>query len=136
MDIELTRLAFALAQYHFDHATYPACLSELVPGYVATIPKDIFDNSDLRYVREGKGYVLYSVGTNGRDDGGRSVLDRNLVDNAGDWDDIVVRMPIPPVRTQVRSGEGAQGSSPVKPGKESQEKGLLPERPNDPFAEP
>ena len=43
MQFELTRLAFALAAYHADRGTYPAKLADLVPKYVAEVPKDIFN---------------------------------------------------------------------------------------------
>jgi hypothetical protein len=91
MQFDLTRLAFALAAYHADRGSYPAKLAELSPKYVAEIPKDIFNgDSDLIYRREGGGYVLYSVGSNGKDDGGRGREE----DKEGEgWDDIVVRVP-------------------------------------------
>ena len=99
MQLDLTKLAFALAAYHADHGSYPAKLDELAPKYVPEIPKDIFADTDLRYKREGDGYLLYSVGVNGKDDGGRGEEDREQQENsadgnaAADWDDLVVRMP-------------------------------------------
>ena len=33
MQVELTKLAFALAAYRADHGVYPAKLAELVPKY-------------------------------------------------------------------------------------------------------
>jgi hypothetical protein len=45
----------------------------------------------LHYRREGSGYVLYSVGVNGADDGGQ---DSNTDPTSG-ADDIVVRTPRP-----------------------------------------
>jgi hypothetical protein len=70
MEHDLIKLALSLVQYHADHGSYPEKLSDLVPSYLDAIPKDIFNDSDLHYTREGKGYVLYSVGRNGEDDGG------------------------------------------------------------------
>jgi hypothetical protein len=91
MQIELTDLAFALAAYRADHGSYPTELADLTPKYVATVPKDIFNNdTDLHYKREGGGYLLYSVGSNGKDDGGKGYDDRK---NGEDWDDLVVHMP-------------------------------------------
>ena len=71
MQFDLTRLAFALAAYHADHGTYPAKLADLAPKYAAEVPKDIFNASELHYRQEGGGYLLYSVGPNGKDDGGK-----------------------------------------------------------------
>lgn len=90
MQFDLTKLAFALAQYRADHDSYPVTLADLVPKYVAEIPKDIFNDSDLHYTRQDDGYLLYSVGSNGRDDGGKSYDDRT---GNEDWDDLVVRVP-------------------------------------------
>ncbi|MGA2620628.1 MAG: hypothetical protein ABSF26_23645 [Thermoguttaceae bacterium] len=90
MQFELNRLAFALAAYHADHGSYPAKLADLAPQYAAAVPKDIFSASELHYRPEGGGYLLYSVGVNGKDDGGKGVGDRK---GAEDWDDLAVRVP-------------------------------------------
>ena len=76
MQFELIRLAFALAAYRADHGSYPAKLADLAPKYVAEVPKDIFNAAELHYRREGEGYLLYSVGVNGKDDGAKSYEDR------------------------------------------------------------
>ena len=58
---------------------------------VAKVPADIFANDGpLHYQRRDKGYLLYSVGVNGRDDGGRGYDDRK---DGEDCDDIAVRVP-------------------------------------------
>ena len=87
--LELTKLAFALAEYRAHHGSYPAKLADLVPKYVAAIPADVFSGGDLHYKPQADGYLLYSVGPNGKDDGGR-----NEYDNPGDYgcDDIAVRI--------------------------------------------
>jgi hypothetical protein len=96
MTFELTKLAFALAAYHADQGSYPANLGDLTPNYVAEVPKDIFNDSELHYRLEGDGYVLYSVGFNGKDDGAKRYDDRKK--EYDDWDDIVVRVPVPEQR--------------------------------------
>ncbi|MCG2685504.1 MAG: type II secretion system protein GspG [Planctomycetales bacterium] len=99
MRFELIELAFALAAYHADHGAYPAKLDELVPKYVKAVPKDIFNNdADLQYTRQDNGYLLYSFGPNGKDDGGKGPDDRiNNADWHGeDWDDLIVRIPSKP----------------------------------------
>ena len=92
MQFELDKLSFALAAYHADHDAYPAKFADLTPKYVAEVPKDIFNDSDLHYILEGKGYLLYSVGINGKDDDAKSCYDRKEEE---DWDDLVVRVPAP-----------------------------------------
>jgi hypothetical protein len=97
MQFELIRLAFALAAYHAERGAYPAKLADLAPKYVAEIPKDIFNASELHYRQDGGGYLLYSVGVNGKDDGGKGYGDRK---EGEDWDDLVVR--VPPATAQKR----------------------------------
>jgi hypothetical protein len=87
---ELVKVAFSLAAYRADHGSYPASLGDLVPKYVAQVPKDFFVAADLRYRLEDGGYVLYSVGPNGKDDGGKGIPDRK--EGNEDWDDVVVRI--------------------------------------------
>jgi hypothetical protein len=86
----LTQLAFALAAYRADHDAYPEKLTELSPKYIERIPKDVFSNGEMHYSRHDRGYLLYSVGQNGRDDGGKAMSDCR-----GDegWDDLIVRVP-------------------------------------------
>ena len=90
MRFEMIRLAFSLAAYRADHGSYPARLADLAPKYADRVPKDVFTDGELHYNREGAGYVLYSVGPNGKDDAGKGLEDRS--EGHQDWDDIVVRV--------------------------------------------
>lgn len=64
----------ALRAYKLDHGAYPAALSALVPGYLKSVPADPFARSGpLRYKIIGGKYVLYSVGPDGIDDGGKAI---------------------------------------------------------------
>jgi hypothetical protein len=60
--IELYRLA--------NHRQLPSTLNELVPEVLMAVPADPFDGEPLRYRRLDKGYVVYSVGPDGEDNGG------------------------------------------------------------------
>ncbi len=102
MQFNLTRLAFALAAYHADRGTYPVRLADLTPHYLAEVPRDIFNDSELHYRQEAGGYLLYSVGINGRDDGGKGYDDeQKATENVKNgeaytwegWDDISVCVP-------------------------------------------
>ena len=53
------------------------------------MPSDLFSGKALIYRPAKNGYLLYSVGLNGRDDGGRSSAD------TPPGDDPHVRMPLP-----------------------------------------
>ena len=56
----------------------------MAPEYFKKVPQDLFAEGPLTYRRVGKGYLLYSVGENMKDDGGRE-------DEAKEFDDIAVR---------------------------------------------
>jgi hypothetical protein len=86
------QLAFALAAYRADHGSYPAKLDDLSPKYVPSIPNDLFCGAALVYRPDEKGYLLYSVGVNGIDEGGRTA------DDESKGDDIAVRMPLPEIK--------------------------------------
>jgi hypothetical protein len=82
-------LAFALAAYRAEHKRYPDRLDALAPRYLAEVPGDLFSGKALIYRPAESGYLLYSVGVNGRDDGGRGPTDTPR------GDDVHVRMPLP-----------------------------------------
>jgi hypothetical protein len=67
---QLTRLAAALAVFRAERRAYPAKLDELVPSMIKKLPVDIYNAKPFLYQRLGEGYLLYSVGENGVDDGG------------------------------------------------------------------
>ena len=71
MDFELARLAFALAAYKADKGQYPPDLASLAKEYVREVPADLFTGKPLIYKPDGGGYLLYSVGPDGKDDGGK-----------------------------------------------------------------
>lgn len=104
---DLTRTAVALAAWRADREPggpeYPERLDELVPRYLAGVPIDSFSGKPFMYERRGNGYLLYSLGGNGVDDGGDD-SSGEIMD--GEWQetqqdigygnsDIVVRMPMP-----------------------------------------
>ncbi|HTU19512.1 MAG TPA: hypothetical protein VMG10_15735 [Gemmataceae bacterium] len=82
-------VAFALAAYQHDHNRYPKELEALAPKYLDRIPNDTFSGKPLIYRPAANGYLLYSLGVNGRDEEGHSWDD----DPRGD--DLTVRMPPP-----------------------------------------
>jgi hypothetical protein len=86
----MTQVVFALAAYRADQGAYPGDLAALVPKYLPAIPEDLFSGGPIRYKREGAGYVVYSVGRNGKDDGGRTSGEGADGENC---DDYVIRVP-------------------------------------------
>ncbi|MCB1128480.1 MAG: hypothetical protein KDM81_18435, partial [Verrucomicrobiae bacterium] len=70
--ITLARTACALERYWLANRRYPETLDELVPGFLPKPPVDPANGGPLKYRREAPDrFVLYSVGVNGQDDGGR-----------------------------------------------------------------
>ncbi len=63
----------ALHAYRLDHEDNPKGLADLVPDYLPSIPEDPFGNHPLIYMKGATGPILYSVGPDGRDDGGRPI---------------------------------------------------------------
>ena len=75
-------IACGLDRYRQAHGEYPATLEALVPQFAEKLPHDIIGGQPLKYHRTADGrFVLYSVGWNGRDDGG---VPGKAV-NEGDW---------------------------------------------------
>lgn len=67
----MARMALALERHLLDHGALPGSLHELVPACLPAVTEDPFSGQPLRYRRLDHGYVLYSVGPDGVDDGGR-----------------------------------------------------------------
>lgn len=64
--------SLALAEFHRSHGHYPEKLEELVPKFLHHVPIDYGDRKALRYRRlDHDEYLLYSIGVDGKDDGGR-----------------------------------------------------------------
>ena len=80
-------VAFALAAYKADKGDYPLKLDALTPKYLATVPNDLFSGKALRYATVDFDYLLYSVGPNGKDEGGRGP------DHDPPGDDLSIVMP-------------------------------------------
>lgn len=65
------QILLATERYRLDKGALPQSLDDLVPAYLASVPLDPFSGESMRYAqREGGGYVVYSVGSDQKDDGG------------------------------------------------------------------
>ena len=56
----------------------PESLGELVPALLPSVPIDPFDGKPLRFKKLPNGYVVYSIGMNLQDDGGREQPPRSV----------------------------------------------------------
>lgn len=64
-------LALTIDLFRLKSGDLPTELGELVPTYFESVPKDPFDGQPMRYRKLEHGYMLYSIGRDGTDDGGR-----------------------------------------------------------------
>jgi hypothetical protein len=86
--VDQARIACALERYRLANGQFPDALDALAPKFIGKLPHDIIDGQPLRYRRTEDGqFVLYSVGWNGTDDGGKVELTKHGgVDlTKGDW---------------------------------------------------
>lgn len=87
-EVDLAMLACALERYRQAHGQYPETLDALVPHFVRALPHDIVNGQPLKYRRTASGrFILYSVGWNGTDDGGKMVewMPGAISMTEGDW---------------------------------------------------
>lgn len=67
----MTITAIVLKRHELRHGKLPPGLNSLVPEFLAAVPIDCMDGKPLKYKPESDGlFLLYSVGKDGKDDGG------------------------------------------------------------------
>jgi hypothetical protein len=84
--IKLTQCQAAILSYRLDHKKYPDSLDDLVPMYLSAVPTDPFSAKPMRWSLQ-KG-IVYSIGVNGKDDGG--IID---LENAKKGLDLGIQLP-------------------------------------------
>jgi len=86
IDVEATLVIVAILRYNQDNGDYPENLDQLVAsGYLKKLPMDCYsDNKPLVYKKTDDSFLLYSVGLNFTDDGGRVI--RNSQGKVVIWD--------------------------------------------------
>lgn len=82
--IRMASLACALERFRIANARYPERLEELVPQFIGKLPHDPCDGQPFRYRITPEGYLLYSIGMDRKDDGGK-VNDIRFPDLGPDW---------------------------------------------------
>jgi len=92
--VDQATLACALERHRLANGEFPTTLDALVPKLMAKLPHDVVTGEPLKYRRtDGGGFVLYSVGLNTEDDGGKPCIreshepgSRRYLDlNYNDW---------------------------------------------------
>jgi hypothetical protein len=103
--VRCTAVALALERYRRQNGAWPPALAKLTPALLKAVPADPFDGKLLRYRRTVDGVVVYSVGPDGRDNGG--VLDRD--NTTRDGTDLGFRLwDVPHRRRAPRAAEKPQ----------------------------
>lgn len=69
--LRTAQVGLAVERYRLATGSLPKTLAELVPVYLEAVPKDPFDGKDIRYKKLEAGFVAYSIGEDGSDDGGK-----------------------------------------------------------------
>ncbi len=82
----LATTALAVERFRLERGQLPDDLRELTPKYLDAIPTDPFDGAPLKYHRLTRGYVIYSVGADGHDDGGREPPQLRNYNNKSTYD--------------------------------------------------
>jgi hypothetical protein len=79
-EIRCTIAAVAAERFRIARGRWPESLAELTPKYLPEVLLDPFDGKPLRYRKTADGVLIYSVGPDGKDDGGK--IDRTKSGNA------------------------------------------------------
>ena len=66
-----TQTAIAVLRYRLQYQQVPETLALLVPEFMPVVPADPLDGEPIRYVNLANGFIVYSVGEDGQDNGGR-----------------------------------------------------------------
>jgi type II secretory pathway pseudopilin PulG len=92
---QLLLAAIAIKRYELRHGHGPANLDALAPEFLATVPYDPMSGKGLGYGTNAEGgFVLYSVGEDGMDDGG-SVVPLASTNKFGIWETKDAVWPMP-----------------------------------------
>ncbi|HSY19770.1 MAG TPA: hypothetical protein VK815_15610 [Candidatus Acidoferrales bacterium] len=70
-EVYTAQAALAVERFRQANGSLPSNLNELVPQFLPAVPIDPFDGQPLRFRLLEKGYLIYSVGKDGQDNGGR-----------------------------------------------------------------
>lgn len=84
--VKMAIVACALERYRLAHGSFPEMLESLAPQFVAQVPLDPMVNQPFRYQPTGEGWFqLYSVGADGKDDGGVLKPEKNKPEKDWPW---------------------------------------------------
>ena len=82
--LRLCRVSLAVQRYRLANGKLPEKIDEIAPRFIDAVPLDPFDGKPIRYKKLDKGYVVYSVGKDGVDNGG---LEMTAENKKGEYDE-------------------------------------------------
>ncbi|MHC4284367.1 MAG: hypothetical protein ACYSWZ_15550, partial [Planctomycetota bacterium] len=95
-NVEATISILALQRYKADKASFPDDLQQLITaGYLRQLPIDVFSGKPLVYRKTDESFILYSVGENFEDDGGKPDPTRKGRPRLWDDDGDSIFWPVP-----------------------------------------
>jgi hypothetical protein len=78
--------AIAIKRFQLKRDSYPPSLNALVPEFLSAVPLDPVDGQPMRYRLNADGtFLLYSIGENGKDDGGDPSLEKGVQSSSFIW---------------------------------------------------
>jgi hypothetical protein len=77
--LRTARVAIAVERFSLERGRPPRTLAELDPFGMRAMPDDPFNGRPLRYRKLANGYAVYSVGEDGKDDGGDEKKDVTFI---------------------------------------------------------
>ncbi|HCO95659.1 MAG TPA: hypothetical protein DIU00_17220 [Phycisphaerales bacterium] len=83
--LRTARTALSIERYRLAAGKLPDALTDLVPAYLDAVPTDPFDGNELRYKKLEPGFVVYSIGEDMSDDGGKEKPPRKTKESPN-WD--------------------------------------------------
>ena len=93
--------AIAIQRYRLKTGEFPPALDALIPAYLPQLPQDRMDGKTLRYRRKTEGgFLLYSAGEDGKDDGGNPGLPTDKKEYRKIWDGMDAVWPMAATREE------------------------------------
>ena len=69
--LRAARTALAVERFRLANRKLPENLDSIAPSFLEVIPADPFDGKPIRFKKLTKGYVVYSIGKDAKDNGGK-----------------------------------------------------------------
>jgi len=84
---ETARIGIACKIYKNMHGNFPEDLSELAPEILEEVPVDPFTGNSMIYKKQDSGIIVYSIGSNLKDDGGKGTwqITSLVMEKDDDW---------------------------------------------------